>query len=249
MRGLWLAGILLAFGGCGRYFPQNLQPVPQQAVDMIVNDDGSVTYSHDRLAISLKPMTDAELNRQFPDASVGGEESVNPYTYGDWVLPGQDWTPSRFTVVQLKVSNYQYPKVSIDPIKATIVSPNKRAYRSMSYGHLYEYYRAYHLGRTGAGKKAFRNRTDILRQTMYTGVTTIFSGNEEASYLVFPLLDDDVTNIQLTLEDIGVRFDYSGEPIETLDLTFSFKREVLRGYNPSDAVPVGTPAHAAADRQ
>ena len=244
MRGLWLVGILLVVGGCGRYFPQNLQPVAQQAEGMAVNDDGSVTYTLDRLAINLKPMTDAELNRQFPTASTGGAASVNPYTFGDWKIPGEDWTESRFTVLQLKVSNYQYPKVVIDPSKTTIFSTNNRVYRSLSYAELYDYFRAFWQGRTGQGRVDFKNRTSILRQSMYTEAATVFSGSEQEGYLVFPALDDDVLKIRLDIEDIAVRFDFSGAAVETIDLSFSFEREVLRGYTPADAVQ----ASAAADR-
>lgn len=245
MRGLWMVGILLALTGCGRYFPQDLLPVAQQASGMTVNDDGSITYTLDRLAINLKPMTDAELNRQYPAASSGGAASVNPYTFGDWQTPGEDWTPSRFTVLQLKISNYQYPKVIIDPLKATIFSTNNRVYRSMSFSKLYDYFLAYWQGRTGQGRGDFKSRTSILRRSMYTETTTIFSGSEQDGYLVFPLLDDDVTSIQLRIEDIALRFNYNGEPIETIDLNFSFEREMLRGNNLSDARQV----NAAADRE
>lgn len=245
MRGLWMVGILVVFAGCGRYFPQDLQPVAQQAEGMIVNDDGSITYILDRLTVNLRPMTDAELNRQFPTASTGGEASVNPYTFGDYVALGDDWTPSRFTVMKLKVSNYQYPKVVIDPLKATIVSTNKRTYKSMSYAQLYDYYTAYWQGRTGKGRVEFKTRMDILRRSMYTEATTIFSGSEQDGHLVFPLLDDDVTDIQVNIEDVAVRFDYSNQPVETIDLNFSFTREVLRGYNLADAVS----ANAAPDDQ
>lgn len=79
---------------------------------------------------------------------------------------------------------------------------------------------------------------------MYTEPTTVFSGSEQEGYLVFPALDDDVTKIQLDLEGIAVRFDFSGAAVETIDLSFSFERDVLRGYNLSDAVQ----ADAATDR-
>jgi hypothetical protein len=246
MRGLWLVGIMFVtvLGGCGRYFPQNLQPVAEQVEGMAVNDDGSITYSLDRLAINLKPMTDAELNRQFPAASTGGAASVNPYTFGDWKVPGEDWTEPRFTVLQLKLSNYQYPKVVVDPVKATIHSTNNRVYRALTYSQLYDYFRTFWQGRTGQGRVDFKNRTSILRQSMYTEPTTVFSGSEQEGYLVFPALDDDVTKIQLDLEGIAVRFDFSGAAVETIDLSFSFERDVLRGYNLSDAVK----ADAATDR-
>ena len=71
---------------------------------------------------------------------------------------------------------------------------------------------------------------------MYTEATTIFSGSEQEGYLVFPVLDDDVTKIRLDIEDIAVRFNYSGEAVETVDLSFSFEREVLRGNSLADAL-------------
>ena len=78
---------------------------------------------------------------------------------------------------------------------------------------------------------------------MYTEPTTVFSGSEQEGYLVFPALDDDVTKIQLDLEGIAVRFDFSGAAVETIDLSFSFERDVLRGYNLSDALQADAATH------
>ncbi len=199
---------------------------------MAVNDDGSITYALDRLKITLKPMTDAELNRL---AGASSDLSVNPYTFGTKTASGEDWTPPRFTVFLLKMDNYQYPKVVLDPLQAHIAAANGRKYGPMSYSQLYDYYQAYWLGRTGQGRMNFRARTDMLKRTMYSGAT-VFSGSEEQGYLVFPLLDDDVKKIQVYIEDIAVRFDYASVPIETIDLSFSFQRDVLQGYTPTDAV-------------
>ena len=80
---------------------------------------------------------------------------------------------------------------------------------------------------------------------MYTEATTVFSGSEQEGYLVFPLLNNDVTHIRLDLKDIAVRFNYADEAVETIDLSFSFEREVLRGYHLLDAQQ----ASAAADRE
>jgi hypothetical protein len=232
MRLLSTLATLLLFSACGRYFPSALEPAQQQTEGMAVNDDGSITYALDRLAITLKPMTDAELNRL---ASNPDNLSVNPYTFGDATAPGEDWTPPRFTVFRLKVANYQFPKVELEPYNARITAANNRHYAAMHYAQLYNYYRAFWLGRTGMGRKEFQARTDALKQTMYSGAT-VFSGNDEQGYIVFPLLDDDVRNIQVHLKDVAVRFDYTGNPIETLDLSFSFQRDILRGYTPASAV-------------
>jgi hypothetical protein len=238
MRGWWLVGIVLVLGGCGRYFPKDLHPVAQQAEGMTVNDDGSIAYTRDRLSIVLKPMSDAELNRQFPAASKGGASSVNPYTFGDWVAPGENWTPARFTVMKLSVANYQFPKVIIDPLKATIRSAgDSQVHASLTYAELYDYYRSYWLGRTGQGRIDFKARTDLLKQTLFKS-DAIFSGREAEGYLVFPLMDDDVALIQVRIEDLAIRFNYKDQPVETLDLTFSFERDVLRGNTPADAVRI-----------
>ena len=238
MRGcLWIAVLIFLVGGCGRYFPQPLRPTPQQAEGMTVNDDGSVTYALERLAITLRPMTDAELNRQFPQASTGGAAAVNPYTFGDWAPPGDDWTPSRFLVMKLGVANYQFPKVLIDPFKATIKAANNQIYRALSYAELYEYYRAYWQANSGQGRIEFRARTDILKQTMFTDAF-IFSGRDEEGYIVFPRLDDEIQRIQVEIADIAIRFNFDNEPVETIDLSVSFEREVLKGNAPHSAVPL-----------
>lgn len=238
MRVLWLiSGLLLVLNGCGRYFPQALTPLAEQAEGATVNDDGSVTYSLERLSVTLRPMTDAELNRQFPQASVGGTSAVNPYTFGDWVQSGEEWTPARFTVMRLEVANYQFPKVIVDPQRVTITSAQDQVYRSFSYFDLSEYYRAYWQANSGKGRVDFRARTDILRQTMFTK-DIIFSGNDTDGYIVFPRLDDEVRRIRVDIEDIAVRFNFENEPVETVDLSFAFERQVLKGKNPSDAVPL-----------
>lgn len=232
MRAPWILVTLLLLSACGRYFPTALQPAPQQMEGMTVNDDGSVTYNLDRLAITLKPMTDAELNRL---VSPSGDASVNPYTFGDLPAPGEDWTPPRFTVFRVQVANYQYPKVRLDPTHASIATANNRDYKALSYGELYEYYKSHWQGRTGQGRVKFRDRTDMLKRTMYPDAI-VFSGTDEQGYIVFPLLDQDVRQIRVALTDIAVRFSFADEPVETVDLSFSFQRDIRRGFTPADAV-------------
>ena len=64
MQTLCLVAVLLTLGGCGRYFPGPLKPTAEQAARMSVNDDGSVTYTQDRLDVILKPVTDAQRSEE-----------------------------------------------------------------------------------------------------------------------------------------------------------------------------------------
>lgn len=231
MRRLWILGLLAVLGGCGRYFAGPLRPAAQQASSVEVNDDGSATFALNRLEISLQPMSDAQLNRQFASVSAQGAASTNPYTFGNWTPPGARWTPPRFAVFRLKVSNYEYPKVRIDPLQITLTTANQRRYQAFSFAQLYEYHQAYWQGRTGQGREQFKDRTELLRRTLYKA-DMVFSGQESEGFVVFPVLPDDVKGLQIHIADIAVRFNYADQPSETTDISFSFEREVFQGKQP-----------------
>ena len=234
MRGLYLIlFVALACSSCGRYFHTPLEPTARQEEGMTLNDDGSITFTRDRLSINLKPMTDDELNRL---NAASTDPSLNPYTFGEWTAPGDEHTPPRFTIFRLTVNNYQYPKIQIDPLSATVTTKNERYYEALSYSDLYNYYRTFWIGRTGQGREAFQARTDALKRTLYSNAL-IFSGNEEQGFVVFPTLHDDVSDIRVQIKDIALRFDYANAPIETLDLHFSFHRDILQGKTPETAQP------------
>jgi len=232
MRAGYLAGLAaLVLCACGRYFPGPLHPAEQQNPGMQVSDDGTVTYTRGRLAVSLRPMTDDQLNRQFSKYSTAGGKSTNPYTYGNWTPMGETWTPSRFTVFWLKISNYEYPKVRLDPTRITIQTTNRRRYRALRLDELSEYYRAYALGLAGNAWARFQEQVDILRRTLYADAP-VFSGQEAEGYIAFPPLDEDVVQLTVTVPDIAVRFNYADEPVETVDLQYIFARDVARGMQP-----------------
>jgi hypothetical protein len=231
MRRLLILGLLALLGGCGRYFAGPLRPVAQQAPSVEISDDGSATFALNRLEISLQPMSDAQLNRQFASVSNQGAASTNPYTFGNWIPPGERWTPPRFTVFRLKVSNYEYPKVRIDPLQITLTTANQRRYRVFSFAQLYEYHQAYWQGRTGQGREQFKDRTELLRRTLYKA-DMVFSGQESEGFVVFPVLPDDVTRLQVHLAQVAVRFSYTDQPSETIDVDFAFEREVFQGMQP-----------------
>jgi hypothetical protein len=80
---LW--AVLLLPACSYRYYAEDLTPMneAEQGADKTVADDGTVSYSQGRLEISLRPMTDVELNRQFSAYSKDGANSRNPYTFGN----------------------------------------------------------------------------------------------------------------------------------------------------------------------
>ena len=220
--------------GCGafgyRTFSGPVQPAPEEAQGkgVAVMDDGTVKHSLGRLEIGLRPMTDEELNRQFQIAS---KEGVNPYTYGDWRPSGEKWTPSRFTVFRLRVKNYEFPKMEVDPLKAEIVASNGRRYKPFSRLDLENYYARYAIGYAGNTYRKFDKRKDILMRTFYQK-TPIFSGQEQEGYIVFPPLHPDVESFSVHLKEIVLRFNYRNEPLETVDLSFHFQREVYKAREP-----------------
>ena len=210
-------------------FAGPLKPAGDQGQGMTVHDDGSVVYQLDRFELTLRPMTDEELNRNFSPASVGATKSTNSYTFGDTEFTGLDSTRQRFTVFHATVKNYSYPKVKVDPSRSVLLAGNGRQYRSLSLAQMENYYRAYAIGYRGNEYGRLRERLDLLRRTMLTD-DIVFSGQEAEGYLVFPVLHDDVTDLRLVLEDVVLRFNFLGEPSESIELAYAFDRQLGRLY-------------------
>ena len=232
--GTLLLWALVLLAGCGRYFGGAVQPVAeeQQAPNMMVSDDRSVTYVFERLEIGLKPMSDQELNRQFPGLSNQGPTSTNPYTYGNWKRMGEQWIPPKYSVWRLKVKNYAYPKIQVDPSKIELVSDSGfRTYTTLDQAQILEYYYSHIVGYAGNEYRRFTEREDVLNRTLFKG-EVLYSGQEAESFIVFPKLDPDVTAFAINVADIALRFNYRDEPIETTDLSFRFQREVHKGNHP-----------------
>lgn len=227
----WFILCAIGLSGCGyRLIPGPLRPLsePEQGPEMSVLDDGSILYTKERFEVGLRPVTDEELNRQFAVQSKEGVLSTNPYTYGNWKPIGEDKTPGRFTVFLLSVKNYAYPKVKVVPSRMSILSRNGREYVPLSLDGLGEYYIKYAVGYGGNAYLRFEQRKDILKQTLFPKELILFSGQDGRGYVVFPKLDTDVREITVLIEDIVLRFDSWGRPVETLALTFRFTRDVSR---------------------
>lgn len=235
---LLLVGLL--FLGCSyRYYAEDIKPVSEveQGANKTVADDGTVSYRQARLEISARPMTDEELNRQFSAYSNEGPDSRNPYTFGNSTYFRTGDTPQRFTVFRMYVSNYEYPKVYLDPKKVYITTSNGRKYYALRREQLTIYYRRYvgsgtggnDPGTPGNARYIWQERDGILRRTMFPD-EEVFSAQENEGFLVFKPLAPDVDALTVHIPDVVVRFDYKGDPIEEVDVEMHFEREIGRIY-------------------
>ncbi|MBT6144682.1 MAG: hypothetical protein HOH74_04590 [Gemmatimonadetes bacterium] len=242
--GILVMGILVATGCAHRYYADDLKPLGEgeQGEHRTVLDDGSVVLEKDRLEITVRPMSVDELNRQF---NANTQVGTNPYTWGRSTVFRTDETPERFTVFRVSVKNYEFPKVHLTPTDAYITSSNGRKYYALSYHQLWTYYRSYatggkggDTGDTGAERQGARRgnelnewsaRSDLLKRTMYPD-DLVFSGQEQEGFLVFRPLDTDVSTITIHIPDVAIRFDYRGEPVEVIDVTAQFDREIGKVY-------------------
>ncbi|MFH1572311.1 MAG: hypothetical protein ABIL09_30245 [Gemmatimonadota bacterium] len=246
-------GLLAGLAGCGYYhYAAPLRPLAdQREAAMQVADDGSVVFARGRFTVSLRPMSDQELNRQFASRSEAGARSTNPYTFGDVRFWEGERERARFTVFRLRVTNGEYPKVKIDPARIVLRADNGREYWSLGLPQLDNYYRAYATGYQGNEYARYRERIDILRRTMFRN-EEVFNGQEVEGFVIFPALDHDAQQLQAVVHDAVLRFDYRNEPVETVELTYHFGRDTGRIYRDGRVVRargVRSPAPGPASRQ
>ena len=115
------------------------------------------------------------------------------------------------TVFRLGVRNYYYPKVGIDPASIVMRSPDGRKWHNLA--------PAYFAPVPSPG----RGRNKLLREALFTA-DAVFNGQEKSGYVLFTGLDPDVRDIQVTVKDAVLRYDYRGEPVQTVDFTYRFER-------------------------
>ena len=224
--------LCLGMLSCGyRFWTGKLAPAGEEMQEsgMRVSDDGTVTFIKERLELAVRPLTVAELNRQFPHHSRSGTESTNPYTYGDWKDPRTGEGPDRFLVFSLKVKNYSHPKIRVDPSNARVTTDVGMTYRPLGKLDLERYFRTYVTGYAGVPYLRFEERKDTARATLFQG-DVVFSGQEAEGYLVFPTLHHEVKAVVLNLNEVVLSFDYANEPVETIDVKYRFQRETGRLY-------------------
>ena len=233
---LLLAGLTGCMSQVGmRRFATPVVPAAQQGEEMTLQDDGSIVFTRDRLEISVRVLEDEYLNRQFASYSVQGVRSTNPFTYGNWKPWGQKWTPPRFTVLLVKVKNYSYPKVLLEPGNIYITTGNRRTYQILDKGLLDDYFSPYLRSYSGQEYKTYKDIMDRLVRSIYLP-DYVFSGQESSGYVVLPVLHNDVEDFTVHVPRVGVRFDYRSAPVEQLDLSYHFKREIYLARQPREAV-------------
>ncbi len=236
---LALVAALALIAGCGYYLvPDPFQPLqsdqqtaPGEGTRMEVYDDGTVAFIQSRLEISARVMTDDELNRQFAAESVdvsgpANEMPTNAFTYGEWKDPATGNPPQRFTILKVNIKNYEYPKTKFDPLKTVIHSGNGRSYYPWGRYDVEEYFRRFALAYNGLAWKQFRHRIGMIRQAQYPEDEFVFSGQDVVGYIIFPQIHVDVAEITFEIPAVGIRYDFRNEPVETMDLTFRFKRNL-----------------------
>jgi len=211
-----------------------------------VGDDHSITFVRDRLKVSLMPLTPEMLDRQFPAYSRTPEgfhepnpyvRPLNPFTYGDWRPSEGDEPPPRFTVFRLAVSNYSFPKVWLDPLQVELQATNGRRYSALSYSTLVEYFRPYAQAFAGNAYLVLKERQGVLLRSLYPEDEMVFSGQVAEGFVVFPALDRDVEDFTMWIRGFVLRFDYRGEPIETVDIPYHFQRQVYVAREPRARTP------------
>jgi hypothetical protein len=229
-----LAGFLCA---CGVSFsPQivqimdNLEPLPATA-----SADGELAvYETEGLRVEVQPMSDEQLNALFPDDSQKGQFSTNPYTYGDWIDPVKAYTPKRFTVFRVTVINDIYAKVLLDPLKARLYTDQGEmlhSYGIPSFSPHESFERYYRELRGQSGNEFYRFdlRMGNVRSSAYLENQIVFKGERYAGLIAFDPLREEVDRVRLELPDFVLRFDASGQPVESVDIRLDFDRRLSRG--------------------
>ena len=197
-----------------------------------VGEDGSVTFDRKGLRITVKYLSDKEMNAQFPDVSHLGKFSVNPFTYGNWRDPTLGYTPNRFTVFLVRVHNPVLPRVKLNPRKAILTTDRAEELtwytprREVESKNCFEDYYILRRGSTGNDMYRYDQRMGIVRQTAYHPEHPVFKGGDYEGYLAFDPLDPRVKKVRLTIRDFILRFDEFDHPSEMTDVEFGFARKI-----------------------
>lgn len=273
-----VAIIFLLLAGCDSAYQYIV--FPPQRVDYVLIPDSTLTtkfldpttyiISSDKRAISfdrkdfkieIKYMSDYQLNTfEFPEQSVNGMYSTNPFTYGNWVDPTLGYTPNRFTVFKVTIYNYTSSKINFDPESALL--DTERGDKFNSYGReeknsRYQSLEAYfkkRKGTSGIDDDVFESRMGIIRRTVHYLGKPVFRNDVRDGLIVFDPLPEDAGKVKLTLKDFILGYDENNQASEFTTLNFYFDRIAFQSSGatagdsvqrnvikvlPSDARPAG----------
>ncbi len=230
-----LAGVLLC--GCAGLIPPRLgyqvrmAPVlPEGRGDYSIDyQDSAVVFSKEGALIKIRPMTDDELNVQYPPLFDG--RHVNPYT-SSARDPLKGYIAPRFTVFQVTVINMTYAKIELDPAKVELITDAGEDFRYYDAGReganplggnsFAKYYKT-ELGISGNEKELSLERMGIVYKTIFHRSRPVFRDDKRTGMIVFDPLTEDVRAINLRINDFVLSFDANNNPQQTIDIEFSFK--------------------------
>lgn len=231
--------LMLLASGCSFFIPPTIRykneliPRFSQGAEeqYIAGEDRSVVYAIEGLRVKVEPMTDDQLNALLPEDSSKGAFSTNPYTYGNWIDPLLGYRPKRFTVFRVTVINDIYAKVLLDPIQALLYTDQGEVL--YSYGlpsfsphkSFERYYRAIR-GQSGNEFYRFDLRMGNARSTAYIENQKVFKGEKYSGLIAFDPLNEEVRQVRLVLKNFVLKFDASGQPLETVDIALEFDQEI-----------------------
>ncbi len=221
------------------------EPPAGEEGSYVVQENGNISWELSGLRIEVDHMTDAELNELFPEESVRGKYSTNPYTYGNWVDTRMGYTPNRFTVFKVTVFNRTLPKVMLNPLAAVVETDQGQFLRSYGitsaspYQNFENYYRS-RRGQSGNEFYRFELRMGMVRSYNYEENQPIFKGENYGGFIVFDPVYSETKEVVLTLEDFVLRFGAFDAPAEVRDLRFDFRHQVEERVLQTAAVAQGT---------
>lgn len=226
------------------HYNSSLAASAEAPADGIELSEAGATYAIEGLRVNVEPLSEAQLNALFPSDSERGRFSTNPYTYGNWVDPLLGYTPIRFTVFRVTVINDIYAKVLLDPLKATLQTDRGEILHSYGipswapHKSFERYYRALR-GQSGNEFYRFDLRMGNVRSTAYLEDQRVFKGESYGGLIAFDSLAEDVEQVRLVLGDFVLRFDASGQPLESVDITMDFDRTLEVGGGEQMAAGAG----------
>ncbi len=181
--------------------------------------------------ISIKYMTDAELNELFPEQSNQGVYSTNPYTFGNWVDPSLGYTPNKFTVFQISIVNRSFAKMSLDPRSCELYTDLGEVFYSYTtsvaaarHGNSFEEYYKTRRGQSGNEHYRYEMRLGMVRGKNYGLDEMVFRGDSYSGLVTFDALRPDVKKVRIVLNDIVYRFDAFNRPSDMVTVYYDFDR-------------------------